>query len=77
MTRLILKILLVFMIFATGWLAHEHVESNDHTRTLHRVADQTQTIHDDLVARQRHVESMPRSHQQLVHALDQLLRTPR
>ena len=72
-----ISLLFVALAFVAGYITNEHVGSNEHSRTLHRVADQTQTIHDDLVARARHVESMPRSHQQLVHTLDQLLRTPR
>lgn len=72
MTRLILKILLVFIVFAAGWLAHEHVESNLLPHSVHLQSSAPWTVRSDLVARTRRVEGMSRSHVELLHTLDRM-----
>lgn len=65
------------MAIVAAIVVNEHATSDRHTLEVHSTENSATRAPSDLVARARHVQGMPRSHQQLVHTLDQLLRTSR
>ena len=57
MMRLLLFMLLLAAAFVTGVWYNEHATTDPVSHAVHQAADRVETIRQDLVARQRHLQS--------------------
>ena len=67
-----IKLLLFTLAFVAGYIVNEHTRSDHITPVLHQVEGATQAVHADLVALQRHLQSVERREQQMFQLFDRL-----
>ena len=73
MFKIIMIMLLMLAAFVTGAWYNERASTDPVSRAVHQAADRVETIRQDLVARQRNLESRDAHRQRMMELADRVL----
>ena len=73
MFKTLMILLLVGAAFITGAWYNERHSTDPVSRAMHQAADRVETIRQDLVARQRHLQSRDAHRERMMHRFEQVL----
>lgn len=73
MFKMMMIMLLMIAAFVTGAWYNERASTDPVSRAVHQAADRVETVRQDLVARQRNLESRDENRQRMMDMFEQVL----